>query len=106
LSACELSGYGFRAFATNICGIISPSSNVLLKHIASAYAVLSNRPYSYALNICKRRVNFAIQKGLARQLITSHFFSSSIIEDPFGNASWFLCFSSIICNLIKFNNIE
>jgi hypothetical protein len=82
LSACELSGYGFKAFATDICGIISPSSNLLLCRIASAYAILSNRPYSYALNICKRCISFAIQKDLARQLITSPSFSSSIIEDP------------------------
>jgi hypothetical protein len=71
LSVCELSGYGFKAFATDICGIISLSSNISLKRIASAYAVLSNRPYSYVLNICKRCVSFATQKGLARQLITS-----------------------------------
>jgi hypothetical protein len=25
--ACELSGYGFKAFATDICGVISPSSH-------------------------------------------------------------------------------
>jgi hypothetical protein len=29
LSACELSGYGLKAFATDIFGIISPSSNLL-----------------------------------------------------------------------------
>jgi hypothetical protein len=48
LSAFELSGYDFKAFATDICGILSPSSNILLKRIASAYAVISNRPYSYS----------------------------------------------------------
>jgi hypothetical protein len=71
---------------TDICGIFSPSSSLLSCRIASVYAVLSNRPYSYALNICKRRTSFAIQKGLARQLITSPSFSSSFIEDPYENA--------------------
>jgi hypothetical protein len=35
------------------------------------------------INVCKRRTNFVIQKGLFRQLITSSSFSSSIIEDVF-----------------------
>jgi hypothetical protein len=61
-SASKLSGYGFKAFATDICDIITPSSNLLLCRIASAYAVLNNRPYSYALNICKQRISFAIRK--------------------------------------------
>jgi len=69
LCACKLMGYGFKAFATDTCGIISPSSNLLLCRIASAYALLSNPPYSYALNICKRRIIFAIQKGLVIRLI-------------------------------------
>jgi hypothetical protein len=60
-------------------------SNLLLKCKASACAVLSNRPYSYALNICKRRVSFAIKEGLARQLITFSSFKSSVVE-AFGNA--------------------
>jgi hypothetical protein len=56
-----------KSFAIDIYGIISPSSNLLSKRIASAYAILSNRPqYNYALNICKRRVSFAIKEGLAR----------------------------------------
>jgi hypothetical protein len=70
-------------FATDICGIMSPSSHLLLCRIASSYASISNRTYPYALNICKRRISFAIQKGLARQLTTSPNFSSSLIEDPF-----------------------
>jgi hypothetical protein len=69
-----------RNFATDICGF-SSSSNLLLYRIASAYASLSNRTYSYALNICKLLMSFAIQKGLARQLTTSPSFNSSIIED-------------------------
>jgi hypothetical protein len=82
-SACELAGYGFKPFATDICGILSPSSHLFLNRIASSYACISNRMYSYALNICKRRISFAIQKGLARQLITSPNFSPSLMEDPY-----------------------
>jgi hypothetical protein len=79
--ACTLSGYGFKAFATDICGVISSSSHRLLGHIASSYAPTSNRTYSYALNIWKRHISFAIQEGLARQLTTSPAFSSSLMED-------------------------
>jgi hypothetical protein len=33
LCACESSGYGFQTFVTDICGIISPYSNLLLKRV-------------------------------------------------------------------------
>jgi hypothetical protein len=56
---------------------------MLLKRIASSYAFINNRTYNNALNICKRRISFAIQKGLARQLTVSPNFSPSLMEDPY-----------------------
>jgi hypothetical protein len=56
---------------------------MLLKRIATFYASISNRTYNYALNIVKRRISFAIQKGLARQLTVSPNFSPSLMEDPY-----------------------
>jgi hypothetical protein len=56
---------------------------MLLKRIASSYASISNHTYNYALNICKRRISFAIQKGLGRQLTVSPNFSPSLMEDPY-----------------------
>jgi hypothetical protein len=78
--ACTLSGNCFKAFATDTYGVIPPLSYLLLRRIASSYASISNRTYSYALHICKRRISFVIQKGLARQLTTSPAFSSSLME--------------------------
>jgi hypothetical protein len=57
---------------------------------------------SYILNICNRRISFAMQKCLARQSTTSPSFSISIIED-LDEVLWcFLCFSCIVCHLIQF----
>jgi hypothetical protein len=56
---------------------------MLVKRIASSYASINNRTYNYALKIVKRRISFAIQKGLARQLIVSPNFSRSHMEDPY-----------------------
>ena len=69
--ACEKAGYGFQAFATDTSGVLSPSSYLYLCRIATSYAAIANRPYAYALSLCLRRVSFAIQKGLAFQLISS-----------------------------------
>jgi hypothetical protein len=75
---------------------------MLLKRIASSYASINNRTYNYALNIVKRRINFAIQKDLARQLTVSPNFSRSPLEDPY-EAIYSSCFGVFLVFVLFYN---
>ena len=66
---CELVGKEFVAFSVDVCGTIDVDGFELLSRMASAYAYNSSSPITYALSIFRRRISFAIQLGVARQLL-------------------------------------
>jgi hypothetical protein len=68
LVECERAGYGFQPFAVDVFGSIGPSSLKFLCRLASAFSRFTNKPYSYALSLCYRRISFSIHLGVARQL--------------------------------------
>ena len=77
-AACALAGKGFIPFAADVCGLIDKVAFNLLNRLASSYAALQSKPYSYGLEICKRRLSFAIQLGIARQLIPQNLLSTPL----------------------------
>ena len=43
----------------------------LISRFASAYSKKLSKSYAYALQICRRRISFALQIGISNQLSTS-----------------------------------
>ena len=76
--ACEDAGYGFRAFAVDIFGVIAKESTLLLKRVCEKMIrETCCAPYK-AMSICQRRISMAVQIGVARQLLASR----EVIDSP------------------------
>jgi hypothetical protein len=69
LRACEDAGYGFRAFAVDVFGVLSKDSYNLLRRIWTRMIRETGYPKYKAVAVCLRRVSFAIQLGVARQCL-------------------------------------
>ena len=67
--SCEQAGYGFKAFAIDVFGVMAKKSHKLLQRIISSYSRMTAYPIYKAASICLRRVSFAVQLGVARQAI-------------------------------------
>jgi len=65
---CSLHGYNFCAFAMDVTGITHPTAIMLLGQLASAYARHNDYTSGHAFMIVTRRVSFALQHEVARQL--------------------------------------
>ena len=66
--ACSSADLGFIPFALDVCGVIDLAALYLLSTFASAYSKNLSKSYVYALHICRRRISFALQTGISRQL--------------------------------------
>jgi hypothetical protein len=66
---CSGAGYSFLPFACDVTGVISHTASGLLDRIASSYASRNDVLFGYALNIVRRKISFAIQLGVARQIV-------------------------------------
>ena len=73
----------FTPFAADVCGIITAEASSLLKRFASNLAERMCRPYSYAMSLCRRCIRFAIQHGVARQLLNALEFEASQLVEEF-----------------------
>jgi hypothetical protein len=69
---CEQAGFGFKAFAVDVFGVLSPDSAKLLDRVKSRMVRETCCAEYKAAAICFRRISFAVQLGVARQLIMSH----------------------------------
>jgi len=69
--ACSLAGMRFQPFSVDTCGMLDVSAVELLQDIASQRARHTDRSYSDCMSFCRKRISFAIQLGLARQLLAS-----------------------------------
>ena len=65
---CTSADLGFILFALDVCGVIDLTAVYLLSSFASAYSKNLSKSYVYALHICRRRISFALQTGISRQL--------------------------------------
>jgi hypothetical protein len=79
--SCLLAGKGFTPFAVDVCGMIDAAGAELLQRIASRQAKHSDRPYWDAISFCRRRVSFAIQHGVAKQLVAAMSSSAPSVVD-------------------------
>jgi hypothetical protein len=69
--ACEQAGFGFKAFAVDVFGVMSKSASKLLQRVCSKLTREVGYPKYKAQAICLRRVSFSVQLGVARQFIAS-----------------------------------
>ena len=68
---CGASGYGFKAFAADAFGVLAPDARQMLLRIASLLQITKMYPEYLARQIVFRRISFAIQLGVARQLLVA-----------------------------------
>jgi hypothetical protein len=66
--ACASAHYGFQPFALDVCGLLDDGARLFLDRIASSYASRSGQPYSACVATCRRRISFALHRGLGDQL--------------------------------------
>jgi hypothetical protein len=72
---CEQAGFGFKAFAADVFGVLTPKSYSLLRRIWTRLIREAGYPKYRAVAMCLRRVSFAIQLGVARQFVASRLAS-------------------------------
>jgi hypothetical protein len=92
--ACTKDGKQFIPFACDVTGMIEPQANQLLERIATAYAERQGRPFAWGLAICQRRISFAIQHAISRQLISL----LHLAEECWGDSTFVsrpTCFASL-----------
>jgi hypothetical protein len=75
-AACRASGYEFVAFAVDAFGVFAPESKKLLKTIASILEGSKGYPKRLANFKVFQRISFAIQLGVAKQLVSRMEFGS------------------------------
>ena len=69
LAARESAGYGFKAFAIDVFGVMAKESSKLLQRIISKLVREMSYPVYRATALVLRRVSFAVQLGVARNVI-------------------------------------
>jgi hypothetical protein len=67
--ACEVASYGFKAFAASVFGVLAERSKHLLNRICKALIRNASLSEYLAKAVTQRRVSFAIQLGVARQVV-------------------------------------
>jgi hypothetical protein len=68
LRPCQQAHFDFMPFAVDVCGLVDWTAATLIKRIACKYAEITLKSYAECMNIVRRRISFAIQVGVARQL--------------------------------------
>ena len=69
--ACEAAGYGFRAFAMDVFGVLGKESKLLLNRVIEKMSRETCCARYKAQAICQRRISLALQLGVSRQLLAS-----------------------------------
>lgn len=69
--ACEAAGYGFKAFALDVFGVLGRDSKRLLDRVCKRIVRESGYEEYKATAICYRRISMAVQQGIAEQLLAS-----------------------------------
>jgi hypothetical protein len=67
--ACENAGFGFKAFAMDVFGVLAEQSLKFLKRVCSKLMREADYPKYMASAICYRRISFSVQLGVARQFL-------------------------------------
>jgi hypothetical protein len=77
LNRCEESQMGFLPFALDVCGISDPTVPYLLHRFASKIAIRQGWKFGHALCNCLRKISFALQAGIVKQLASAIYSLSS-----------------------------
>ena len=67
--ACHDARYGFLGFAADCFRCLTPDTAKMLTRLAHILESIKSYPPYLASNIVHRRISFAIQLGVARQLV-------------------------------------
>lgn len=67
--ACENAGFGFKAFAMDVFGVLADDAFKLLQRVCSRLIREADYPKYMASSICYRRISFSVQLGVARQFV-------------------------------------
>jgi ubiquitin carboxyl-terminal hydrolase 44/49 len=67
--ACEASGFGFKAFAVDVFGVLAEDSSRFMSRVCQRLIREADYPSFMASAICYRKISFAVQLGVARQYI-------------------------------------
>ena len=76
--ACEAAGYGFRAFAMDVFGVLGKESKLLLNRVIEKMSRETCCARYKAQAICQRRISLALQLGVSRQLLASR----EVVDPP------------------------
>jgi hypothetical protein len=71
MAACEAAGYGFKAFALDVFGVMGKESGRLLRRVCNKMVRETCCAEYKATAICLRRISMAVQLGVARQMVAS-----------------------------------
>jgi hypothetical protein len=80
-AACDNAGFNFQPFSMDTCGILDARASSLLSRFADSYAAISGLAASHSKAICRRRISFSLQRGIAAQLTALAF--SDLPDDYF-----------------------
>ena len=80
-AACDNAGFNFQPFSMDTCGILDARASSLLSRFADSYAAISGLATSHSKAICRRRISFSLQRGIAAQLTALAF--SDLLDDYF-----------------------
>ena len=80
-AACDNAGFIFQPFSMDTCGILDARASSLLSRFADSYAAISGLAASHSKAICRRRISFSLQRGIAAQLTALAF--SDLLDDYF-----------------------
>ena len=67
--ACEAAGFGFKAFAVDVFGVLTRDSTAFLERVSRRVARESEYPSYLASSICYRKISFSVQLGVARMFV-------------------------------------
>jgi hypothetical protein len=66
--ACTRAEFEFIPFALDVCGAADKDGWDLLQRLSHKWSEHMGKPYAYALSLARRRISFAVQLGVSRQL--------------------------------------
>lgn len=69
---CAEHGYGFVPFAFSAVGSFGPAAQRFLRVVSARYAAARGVSHSMAAHIVYSRLSFAVQRGVAAQLLARH----------------------------------
>ena len=80
LIACESAGFGFKAFALDVFGIMAGEAKRFTHRLCSTMMRVADFPEYMAHAIVYRRISFSVQLGVARQFVACRALEESTVN--------------------------